>query len=69
MGPDPHSDLAAVLACDVTSRGLADLITVLAPIKRLRGLLDSVEANVNARLCELHEQGSGAPAADVLTTI
>ena len=67
MGCDPHTDLAAVLACDVPTRPVAELVTMLAPLRRLRGLLDSVEAGINTRLSELHEHGSGAPAADVLT--
>ena len=67
MGSDPHTDLAALLACDVATRGLPDLVGMLTPIKRLRGLLDRVEADVNARLTDLHQQGSGASAADVLT--
>ena len=66
MGSDPHADLAAVLGCDIASGGLAELVAVLRTAGRLRGLLDSVEAAVNARLSELHQQGSGAPAADVL---
>src|SRR4051794_35351020 len=66
MGCDPHTDLAAVLACDVATRGVAELVTMLAPVRRLRGLLDSVEAAINGRLIELDELGSGAPAADVL---
>jgi Domain of unknown function (DUF222)/HNH endonuclease len=67
MGHDPHRELAAVLACDVATHGVAELVTMLAPLRRLRGLLDSVEARVNARLSELAEHGSAAPAADVLT--
>ena len=66
MGCDPHTDLAAVLACDVASRGVAELVSMLAALRRLRGLLDSVEAGVNTRLSELAEHGSAAPAADVL---
>jgi hypothetical protein len=66
MGCDPHTDLAAVLACDVASRGVAELVSMLAALRRLRGLLDSVEAGVNSRLSELAEHGSAAPAADVL---
>ena len=66
MGCDPHTDLAAVLACDVTGRGIADLVGVLGSVRRLRGLLDGFEAAVNTRLGELHQQGSAAPAADVL---
>ena len=36
-------------------------------VRRLRGLLDSFEAAVSNRLSELHEQGRGAPPADVLS--
>jgi hypothetical protein len=66
MGADPHADLAAVLACDVATRGIADLIGALGSVRRVRGLLDSAEAAINTRLTELHEQGAGAPASDVL---
>jgi len=66
MGHDPHSDLAAVLACDVATRTLADLIGVLGSVRRLRGLLDSVEAGVNVRLGELDQHGQAASAGDVV---
>src|SRR3954447_4870423 len=66
MGSDPHADLATVLACDVASRGIAELVGVMAPLRRLRGLLDSFEAGVTTRLNELNASGSGAPATDVL---
>jgi hypothetical protein len=66
MGTDPHSDLDAVLACDIATRGIADLVGALGSVRRVRGLLDSAEAAINTRLSELHEQGRGAPASDVL---
>jgi hypothetical protein len=66
MGRDPHTDLAAVMACDVTTRGLAELVGLLGTVRRLRGLLDSVEAGINLRLSELNEHGKAAPASDVL---
>src|SRR3954451_2924492 len=66
MASDPHADLAAVLACDVASRGTAELVGVLGSERRLRGVLDSVEAGVTTRLNELNASGSSAPAGDVL---
>src|SRR4051794_4596658 len=66
MASDPHADLAAVLACDVATRGIAELVGVLGSLRRLRGLVDSVEAGVTTRLNELNASGSGAPATDVL---
>jgi len=32
MGCDPHTDLAAVLACDVATRPVAELVAMLAPL-------------------------------------
>src|SRR3954451_2763838 len=66
MASDPHADLAAVLACDVASRGTAELVGVLGSERRLRGVLDSVEAGVTTRLNELNASGSAAPAGDLL---
>jgi uncharacterized protein DUF222/HNH endonuclease len=67
MGRDPHTDLAAVLGCDVAAGGVAELVGVHASVRRLRGLLDSVEASVNTRLAELNENGTAALATDVMT--
>jgi len=67
MASDPHADLAAVLACDVATRGIAELVGLLGSVRRLRGLLDRFEAGVNTRLAELNEQGKGAAPADVMT--
>ena len=67
MPHDPNADLATVLGCDVAALGLAELVAVLAPVRRLNGLLDHFEASVNNRISELHEQGRSAPVSDVLT--
>jgi hypothetical protein len=67
MAHDPHADLAAIEGCDVARLGVAELVAVLGPVRRLHGFLASFEAAVNNRLSELHQQGSGAAAADVLT--
>jgi hypothetical protein len=40
MAHDPHVDLAAILGCDVATLRAADAVTVLHPVRRLRGLLD-----------------------------
>ena len=66
MGHDPHADLAAIQGCNVATLGVAELIAVLGPVRRLHGLLASFEAAVNTRLSELHQQGRSAPATDVL---
>jgi hypothetical protein len=62
----PHADLAVILGCDVSTLGTAQAISVLHALRRLNGRLHSFEAAVNNRLSELHEQGGGAPAWDVL---
>ena len=67
MSHAPHADLATVLGCDVAALGLAELVAVLAPVRRLNGLLDHFEAAVNNRISELHEQRRSAPVSDVLT--
>jgi hypothetical protein len=67
MPHDPHGDLAAIVGCRAAGMGVADLVAMLAPVRRLRGLLDSFEADVNNELTRLYEQGSGAPAADVMS--
>ena len=67
MSHDPHLDLAAVLACDVTSLGTAEAIAMLGSCRRLRGLLDRFEAGVTSRVDELSQQGRSVPAADVLS--
>jgi hypothetical protein len=64
---DPHTDLEAVLACDTTDMATADAVGYLHRIRRLRGLLDRTEADITNRLNALSAEGSGAPAADVLT--
>jgi len=67
MAHDPHVDLAAILGCDVATLGAADAVTVLHPVRRLRGLLDQFEASVSNRVSELCDQGRSAPASDVLS--
>jgi hypothetical protein len=66
MAHDPHADLALIVACDVATLGTAQAISVLHALRRLNGRLHSFEASVNNRLSELHQQGSSAPASDVL---
>jgi hypothetical protein len=66
MAHDPHADLALLLGCDVATLGTAQAISVLHALRRLNGRLHSFEAAVNNRLSELHQQGRGAPASDVL---
>jgi hypothetical protein len=67
VATDPHLDLAALLACDVRRLGTADTITNLGRVRRLRGFLDRMEADLTLHSNDLYEQGRGAPAADVLT--
>ena len=67
MLSDPSVDLAALVACDVTSLGTADTVVGLQRVRRLRGLLDRIEADLTNRADELYRAGSGAPAADLLT--
>jgi hypothetical protein len=64
---DPHVDLAALLACDVKGLGPADTITNLHRVRRLRGFLDRIEADLTNHSNELYQHGRGAPAADVLS--
>src|SRR5262245_38247616 len=67
MSRDPHLDLAAVLACDVSTLGTAEAIAILGPVRALRGLLDRFEAGVTTRVNELYAQGRSVPASDVLS--
>ena len=67
MAHDPHADLAAVLACDIAALGTAESVTTLHSVRRLRGLLDSVEAEISNHLNSLATQGRSAPASDVLS--
>ena len=67
VATDPHLDLAALLACDVNGLGPADTITNLHRVRRLRGFLDRIEADLTNHSNELYEDGQGAPAADVLS--
>jgi hypothetical protein len=64
---DFHLDLAALLACDVSRLGTADTITNLGRVRRLRGFLDRIEADLSNRTNELYKEGRGAPASDVLS--
>src|SRR5262245_25620494 len=66
MAGDPHSELAAVLACRAGSLTASAAVAVLDRVRILRGLLDRVEADVTSRLDQLHAEGHSAPAADVL---
>lgn len=59
-------DLQAAVACDPTGLGTSQAIDLLQGLKRLRGFLDRVEADVAARVAALHAAGKSAPAADVL---
>ncbi len=55
------------MACDVRGLGTADTITNLGRVRRLRGFLDRMEADLTLHSNDLYEQGRGAPAADVLS--
>jgi len=67
VATDPHLDLAALLACDVRGLGTADTIANLGRVRRLRGFLDRMEADLTLHSNNLYEQGRGAPAPDVLS--
>jgi hypothetical protein len=65
MSHDPHLDLAAVLACDVTGLGTAEAVAMHQRVRRLRGLLDGFEADLTNQLDALYRQGRTVSASDV----
>src|SRR4029453_11669325 len=67
MGQDLHADLAMIVGCDVAALGTAEAVTMLHCVRRLRGLLDSVEAALSNQLDSLAAQGRCATASDVLS--
>jgi hypothetical protein len=67
MAPNPAADLAALIACDAGSLGTAETVAGLQRVRRLRGLLDRIEADLTNRADELYRAGNGAPATDLLT--
>jgi len=64
---DPLADVAALAGCDIGSCDSTGAIGVAHRIRRLRGWLDRVEAELTTHVNGLYEQGSGAPAADLHT--
>src|SRR6187431_1162342 len=65
MSHDPHLDLAAVLACDVTGLGTAEAVAMHQRVRRLRGLIDGFEADLTNQIDALYRQGRSVPASDV----
>jgi hypothetical protein len=54
-------------AIDPAAADRAAVAVGLRNIQQMRGQLDSLEGNLTRRAKELHEQGDGPPAADLLT--
>ncbi|MFW2336525.1 DUF222 domain-containing protein [Ilumatobacter sp.] len=52
---------------DVGSLGAADVVMHLHRVRRLEGWLSSVKADLATRADELHDDGEGAPAAEMLS--
>jgi len=64
---DPLADVAALTACHIGSCDSTAAIGVAHRIRRLRGWIDRVEAELTTHVNGLYEQGTGAPAVDLHT--
>jgi hypothetical protein len=63
----PQHALAALSGVDVSGVDGDGCKALLGDVRRLRGWLDAVDAQITARATELHRTAGGAPAADLHT--
>ena len=63
----PHAALSALAGCDMGSLRSGEAPQIAGSLKRVRGWLDSFEAEFTNHLTALYESGVGAPASDLHT--
>ena len=63
--PDPTTALQTLRDADIARADSAACTALLGELKKLRGWVDAVDAQITARLAMLHDTDGAAPAADV----
>lgn len=62
-----ETDLRALLTCDPPSMDITQALDSMQRLKRARGFIDRLEADITSRVDSLHAAGRSAPVADVLS--